>query len=94
MAAHGHTEYSTAPGNDLPAHEQTYDKFVFLVTIGICQLISIAVGLAIGGVKGAWWTAMGVFLASMLVAIHGLATGSKTPSYVMVVLALLALALA
>ena len=31
MAAHGTPEYSIADGNDYPAHEQTYLKFLSLV---------------------------------------------------------------
>ena len=93
MAAHGDTEYSTAEGNDYPAHEQTYDNFVHLVTVGLCHVINICIGLAIGGTKGAWWTCAGVIVVASIVAIHGLITGAKIPSYVMVVLSLLVLAL-
>jgi hypothetical protein len=94
MAAHGELEYSTATGNDYPAHEETYRRFVFLVFIGIMHVVNICIGLAIGGVKGAWWTAAGIFVVATVVAIHGLATGAKAPSVVVVVLALLALAFA
>ena len=34
MADHGQAEYATAEGNDLPAHEAMYDRFVHLVAIG------------------------------------------------------------
>ncbi len=30
MADHGHVEYATAQGNDLPAHVATYDRFIHL----------------------------------------------------------------
>ena len=93
MAAHENTEYSTAEGNDYPAHEQTYDNFVHLVTVGLCHVINICIGLAIGGTKGAWWTCAGIIVVASIVAIHGLITGAKMPSYVMVVLSLLVLAL-
>jgi hypothetical protein len=31
MADHGTVEYTTAPGNDYPAHEETYLMFLKLV---------------------------------------------------------------
>ena len=94
MAAHGELEYSTATGNDYPAHEETYQRFVFLIFIGIMHVVNICIGLAVGGVKDAWWTAAFIFVLATVIAIHGLATGAKAPSAVMVVLSLLALAFA
>ena len=94
MAAHETTEYSTADGNDYAAHEATYERFVFLVFIGIMHVINVTLGLAVGGVKGAWWTAAAIFIAATVVAIHGLATGAKVPSSVMLVISLAALAFA
>lgn len=94
MAAHGELEYSTAEGNDYAAHEETYRNFVLLVFIGIMHVVNICIGLAVGGVKGAWWTAAFIFVLATAVAIHGLITGAKAPSVVVVVLALLALAFA
>lgn len=93
MAAHQDTEYATAEGNDYPAHEQTYDNFLLMTLIGVFHALNVCVALAVGGVSGAWWTAFGIIVAASLVAIHGLATGAKTPSYVMLVLSLLVLAL-
>jgi hypothetical protein len=94
MAAHGELEYSTADGNDYPAHEDTYRRFVLLVFVGLMHAVNICVGLAVGGVKGAWWTAAAIFVLATVVAIHGLVTGAKAPSVVVLVLALLALAFA
>ena len=48
MADHGHVEYATAEGNDLPAHEQTYERFVHLAFVGSCHVANIVIGLAIG----------------------------------------------
>ena len=93
MAAHGETEYSTADGNDYPAHEATYENFLLIVAVGICHVLNICIGLAIGGVRGAWWTCAGIIVVASVVAIHGLVSGAKTPSYVMVMLSLVALAL-
>jgi len=94
MAAHETTEYSTAAGNDYAAHEATYERFVFLVFIGVLHVVNITIGLAVGGVKGAWWTAAGIFFLATVAAIHGLATGAKVPSAIVLVFALAALAFA
>ena len=93
MADHGHVEYATAEGNDLPAHEAMYDRFLHLAVVGSALVINIVLGLAIGGVAGHWLVAFAVFVVASIVAIFGLATGARTPSAVMVVLALIALAL-
>jgi len=34
MAEHHEVAYTTAEGNDYPAHEQTYDGFIMLVKYG------------------------------------------------------------
>jgi hypothetical protein len=34
MAEHGEVAYTTADGNDYPAHEQTYEGFIKLVKYG------------------------------------------------------------
>jgi len=94
MADHGKVEYATAVGNDLPAHEATYENFIQLTYVGSCHVINIVIGLAIGAVAGHWGMAFGVFLFATLVAIHGLATGARVPSGVMVVLSLLTLGIA
>jgi hypothetical protein len=94
MAAHGTPEYSTATGNDYPVHEATYQGFTFLLLIGICFVINIAIALAVGGVKGAWGTEAAILILATIIAVHGLMAKAKIPSYVMVVLSLLALAFA
>ena len=91
MADHGPVEYATAEGNDLPAHEATYENFTQLVFVGSCH---VAIGLAIGATTGHWMISLGIFVFATIVAAHGLATGAKTPSIVMVILSLLALAFA
>lgn len=92
MADHGMVEYATAKGNDLPAHEDTYDRFIFLATIGTIHVLNIVLGLAIGGVNHNWFVAFWVFVITTVVAAHGLASGSKTSSYVMFALSFLAFA--
>jgi hypothetical protein len=94
MADHGHVEYATAQGNDLPEHEAMYDRFLHLTVVGSALVVNIVLGLAIGGVAGHWLVASVVLVVSTIVAIIGLATGGRTPSAVMVVLSLIALALA
>ena len=93
MADHGSVEYATAQGNDLPAHETMYERFVHLVFVGGAHVVNIVLGLAIGGVQGHWVIAFGVFVIASIVAVHGFMTGARTPSVVMVLLSLLALAL-
>ena len=92
MDAHGAPEYSTATGNDYVAHESTYKSFTFLLLVGVCYAISLAIALAVGGVKGAWGTEAALIILATIIMAHGLMTGSKAPSYVMVVLSGLALA--
>ena len=93
MADHGQAEYATATGNDLPANEATYDRFVHLVFVGSCHVASIVIGLAVGAIAGHWFVAFGIFIVATLLAIHGLLTGARLPSGIMVVLSLIALAL-
>jgi hypothetical protein len=95
MADHGKVEYATATGNDLSAHEATYKGFVQLAFVGSVLCAVIAIGLAIGGTTGRWGIALPlIFILGPIVAAHGLASGARTPSIVMVVIALLALAFA
>ena len=94
MADHGHVEYAIAEGNDLPQHEEMYDRFVHLVVVGGAHVINIVLFLAIGAVAGHWLLAFPVLVAAIIVALHGFATGARTPSGVMVVISLLVLALA
>jgi hypothetical protein len=92
MAEHADLTYGIAGGNDLPAHEAGYERFVHLVFIGCAHVANIVLGLAIGAVAGHWLIAFAVFAFATLVAAHGLLTGARGPSAVMVLLSLLALA--
>jgi len=93
MADHGQAEYATAEGNDLPSHEAMYDRFVHLVFVGCCHVVNILLGLGIGALTGHWLVAFGIFVVATLLAIHGLLSGARLPSGIMVVLSLIALAL-
>jgi hypothetical protein len=94
MADHGQVEYATAKGNDLAAHEATYENFIQLAYIGSVHVANFIIGLAIGATTGHWMIALGIFVFATIVAAHGLATGAKAPSAVMLLLSLLALAFA
>lgn len=89
MADHGTVEYATAPGNDYPAHENTYETFVKFAFVGTIHVINLMFGLAVGGVMGQWLTAIPVFIIAIIGLIPGLVTGSKTSSYVAFVLCFL-----
>ena len=93
MADHGHAEYATAEGNDLPAHEEAYERFVHLAVVGSAYVVSIVIGLAIGAVAGSWLVAFATIFIATIVAIIGFASGARVPSMVMVVISLIALAL-
>jgi hypothetical protein len=93
MADHGHVEYATAEGNDLPAHVETYDRFIHMTLVGSCHVASVVIALAIGAVAHHWLAAIAILIIATLVAVHGFMSGARTPSMVMVVISLLTLAL-
>jgi hypothetical protein len=41
MAEHNEVAYTTADGNDYPAHEQTYEGFIMLVKYGSASVAFI-----------------------------------------------------
>lgn len=81
MADHGTVEYATATGNDYPAHENTYERFVHFTMVGIFFVINIVLGLATGGVMGHWFLALAIFLIGIAGAIPGFMRRSMTTSY-------------
>ena len=89
MAEHGTVEYSTATGNDYPAHEQGYEQFVHFTLVGILYVITIVFGLATGGVMGHWFLAAAIFAIGLLGVIPGLLSGATLPSYVAFVICFL-----
>jgi hypothetical protein len=92
MADHAEAEYDTATGNDYAEHEATYRWFVHFTVIAILHIVSILLGLAIGGVNGHWLLAVATMAIATLAAVHGLRTGLKTSSYAAFALSVLALA--
>jgi hypothetical protein len=94
MAEHGELEYGTATGNDLAAHEDTYNTFVQLAYVGSCLCACIVIALAIGGGTHRWGYSITLLIIAPFVAAHGLATGAKIPSAVMVLISLLTMGVA
>ena len=94
MADHGTVEYATATGNDYPAHEGTYERFVLFTFVGIIHVINILLGLAVGGVMGQWFLAVPIFILAVIGAVPGFVTGTKTSSYIAFVLCFLIFAFA
>jgi hypothetical protein len=92
MAEHAAPEYATAPGNDYPSHENTYQNFVQMAFIGTMHVVTIVIALAIGGTTGRWFVAAGVIFVATVAAIQGFMSQSRTASYVALVLGLVALA--
>ena len=94
MAEHGTVEYATATGNDLPTHENSYQRFVHFTLVGILYVITILFGLATGGVMGHWFLAAAIFIIGVLGVVPGLASGSNAPSYASFVICFLIFAYA
>jgi hypothetical protein len=46
MADHAEVEYATATGNDVAAHEQTYQNFVTLVRTALAVIVAILIVMA------------------------------------------------
>jgi hypothetical protein len=47
MSDHNEVAYTTADGNDYPAHEATYEGFIMLVKYGTAAVIAIVALMAI-----------------------------------------------
>jgi hypothetical protein len=82
MADHGTVEYATATGNDYPAHEQSYERFVHFAFVGLIHIVNLLIGLAVGGIMGHWFWALLVFIIAVLGLVPGLVSGSRTSSFV------------
>ena len=94
MAEHGTVEYATAEGNDYPAHEASYERFVHFTFVGILYVITILFGLTTGGVMGHWFLAAAVFIIGLVGAVPGALSGTRTSSYVAFVVCFLIFAYA
>lgn len=92
MADHGDIEYATATGNDYEEHEGTYESFLHLTLVVILNVVTIMIGLTVGGVMG-HWIAEGVLIVLGAAALLiNLMRGTTGLSKVVTVIALLALA--
>jgi pheromone shutdown protein TraB len=89
MAEHGTVEYASAPGNDYPAHEQSYERFVHFTFVGILYVITILFALATGGVLGYWFLEAAILVIGLVGAVPSLLGGSRTSIYVAFVLSFL-----
>ena len=82
-------------GNDYPAHEASYERFVHFTFVGIIYVINILFGLAVGGVMGHWFLALPVFIIAIVGAVPGTGRAARrTSSYVAFVLCFLIFAYA
>src|SRR3974377_238266 len=94
MADHGAVEYATATGNDYPAHEGTYERFVLFTFVSIILVVNLLLVLAVGGGMGRWFLAVPVFILAISGEVLGFVSGRKTSSYVAVVISFLIFAFA
>ena len=63
-----HMGYS--PDMDGPTHEATYASFLHFAAVGVAFVLCCVVGLAVGGLKQAWLSAIfGIILAHIATAI-------------------------
>ena len=82
MADHGTVEYATAAGNDYPAHEKSYERFVHFTFVGVLYVVTILLGLATGGVTGHWFLAAAIFVIGLAGAVPGLVSGTTKATLV------------
>jgi hypothetical protein len=94
MAETKHTPHmGYGPEMDGPAHEATYANFVRFTTVAVVFVLSCLVGLAVGGLKQAWMSAIFGILLAHIAAVIGLFTPSVSWRAPAVVLGLLLLML-
>jgi hypothetical protein len=78
MADHGAPVYSTAKGNDYPAHENTYEGVMALSKIGTASVIAILVCMYVGLIAHASFASIvGAFLVTAATVI-GLFSKNKS----------------
>ncbi len=92
MAEHGEVQYSTAEGNDYPAHEATYKGFLHFVFVGLALVVNILLGLTVGGVIDHWLIAGAMLIFAFICAAIDLAANSRTFSAVALAVSFLAFA--
>jgi hypothetical protein len=91
MSDHGEVQYATASGNDLAAHEAGYESFLQATFVGTLAVVSILLGLTIGGVLGHWLSGALILIATIVATAISAWSGSRTVIAVMVAISALAL---
>ena len=66
------------PEMDGPAHETTYNRFTHFTVVTSIFCASIVVGLAVGGVKHAWLSAVFMIVLAHIAAAIGLFSRSMS----------------
>ena len=93
MSDHGEVQYATAAGNDMPAHEMSYEMFLQGTFVLTAAIVNILFGLTIGGVLGHWLPASLIIIFGVIAAAVTAWTGSKTVSFIMIAISALTLLL-
>ena len=93
MADHGEVQYATATGNDMPAHENTYEMFLQGTFVLTTAVINILLGLTVGGVLGHWLPGAALIILAVIAAAITAWTGSKAVNMVVVAISALTLLL-
>jgi hypothetical protein len=91
MSDHGEIQYATATGNDMAAHEAGYGQFLQATFVGTLAVISILLGLTIGGVLGHWLSGALILIATVIATAISAWSGSRTVIVAMVAISALAL---
>lgn len=81
------------PEMDGVEHESTYDNFTHFTAVGAVFVACIVVGLAVGGVKGGWMSAVAMIVLAHIATGIGLFSRSLSWRPPAVVLGLLLLML-
>ena len=82
------------PEMDGKSHEKTYGSFTHFTTVGTIAVACIVVGLAVGGVKHAWLSALFMIVLTMVATTVGLfstAISWRAPGAVLALLLLMLL---
>ena len=93
------TNANTAAGSYRPemdgkAHERTYNAFQHFTAVGTVFVACIVVGLAVGGAKHAWLSAIFMIILAHVTTAIGLASAAiswRAPAVVLVLLLLMLL---
>ena len=83
-----------SPDMDGSAHESTYNAFTHFTMVGTVFVLCIVVGLAIGGVKHAWMSAVVMIVLAHIAVAIGLFSKSlswRPPGVVLAILLLMLL---